>query len=239
MARVETLREEGQAIAQKLGNGVGYYGPWLPYGPEGEFMGHFFQDDAVTETSFVAFNYEKAKAILIQSRKDFGAEPPVFKGNPGGGSVGARTIAEEAAVKAVELQVSNIAHQVTKELSGELPSDHELLFHFGIEEAGSPGAVLNEATAKASPCSCFTYKGKDLCWSKGVVGLLAQDQQRLYCVAGKTYKAQPALTERYTRFAEAAEAAHKKIVAMPKGMPRLEAWLSAMGEELSKKGIEV
>ena len=121
----------------------------------------------------------------------------------------------------------------------ELPSDHELLFHFGIEEAGSPGAVLNEATAKASPCSCFTYKGKDLCWSKGVVGLLAQDQQRLYCVAGKTYKAQPALTERYTRFAEAAEAAHKKIVAMPKGMPRLEAWLSAMGEELSKKGIEV
>ncbi len=91
-----------------------------------------------------------------------------------------------------------------------MPSAHELLFHFGIEEAGSPGAILDEATAKASPCSCFTYKGKDMCWSKGIIGLLTQDQQGVYCVAGKTYKARPALTERYERFAEAAEEAHKK-----------------------------
>ena len=40
-------------------------------------------------------------------------------------------------------------------------------------------------------------------------------------------------------FAEAAEAAHKKIESMPKGMPRLEAWLGAMGQELSKRAIEV
>jgi len=122
---------------------------------------------------------------------------------------------------------------------GQMPSDHELLFHFGIAEAGSPGAVLDKATARATPCSCFTYKGKDMCWSKGVVGLLTQPQQDIYCVAGKTYKARPALTERYTRFAEAAEEAHKKIESMPKGMERLEAWLGAMGEELSKRSIEV
>ncbi len=126
-----------------------------------------------------------------------------------------------------------------KKLLEETPSTPELLLHFGIEEAGSPGAILDEATAKASPCSCFTYKGKDMCWSKGIVGLLAQDQQEVYCVAGKTYKAQPALTERYERFAAAAEEAHKKIEMMPKGMPRLEAWLGAMGEELTKKGIEI
>jgi len=58
-------------------------------------------------------------------------------------------------------------------------------------------------------------------------------------VAGKTYKAQPALTERYERFAAAAERAHKEIESMPKGMPRLETWLSAMGRELSKEGIEI
>jgi len=126
-----------------------------------------------------------------------------------------------------------------RELLEEPPSNHELLFHFGIEEAGSPGAVLDEATAKASPCSCFTYKGKDMCWSRGIVGMLNQDQQAVYCVAGKAYKARPALTKRYERFAEAAEEAHRKIEAMPKGMPRLEAWLGAMGEELSKRGIEV
>ena len=124
-------------------------------------------------------------------------------------------------------------------LSGGMPSDHELLLHFGVEELASPGVVLNKARAKATPCSCFTYKGKDLCWSKGIIGMLAADQQAIYCVAGKTYKAQPALTKRYTRFAEAAGRAHKEIEGMPEGTERLEAWLSAMGRELSKEGIEV
>lgn len=121
----------------------------------------------------------------------------------------------------------------------ELPPNHELLLHFGIEEVGSPAIILNEARARATPCSCFTYKGKDLCWSRGAIGLLKQEQLGIYCVAGRTYKAQPKLVERYTRFAEAAEEAHKKIEDMPKGMPRLEVWLGAMGEELSKRGIEV
>lgn len=119
------------------------------------------------------------------------------------------------------------------------PSDHELLLHFGIEEVGSPGVVLDKPTARATPCSCFTYKGKDLCWSKGIIGILTQDQQRVYCVAGKTYKARPALTERYQRFAAAAEEAHKKIEAMPKGRERLEVWLTEMGKALETRGITV
>ena len=121
----------------------------------------------------------------------------------------------------------------------EAPSDHELLLHFGVEELASPGIVLDQARARATPCSCFVYKGKDLCWSRGILGMLKQEQANIYCVAGKTYKAQPALTERYTRFAEAAEEAHKKIEAMPKGKERLEVWLTEMGKELSKRAIEV
>jgi len=124
-------------------------------------------------------------------------------------------------------------------IQAQMPSNHELLLHFGVEELASPGVVLDEARAKATPCSCFTYKGKDLCWSKGIIGMLAQPQQDIYCVAGKTYKTQPALTRRYETFAAAAEEAHKKIEAMPSGVERLEVWLSAMGEELSKRGIEV
>jgi len=120
-----------------------------------------------------------------------------------------------------------------------IPNDHELLLHFGVEELASPGVVLDEARARATPCSCFIYKGKDLCWSKGIIGMLAQDQQDIYCVAGKTYKAQPALARRYVTFAEAAEEAHKKIEAMPRGVERLETWLEEMGKELAKKGIEV
>ena len=135
-----------------------------------------------------------------------------------------------------EARVREIARE---EILTTMPSDHELLLHFSIEEVGSPGVVLDEAIARATPCSCFTYKGKDMCWSKGIIGLLAQEQQNIYCVAGKAYKARPALTERYTRFAEAAVEAHKKIEAIPKGRERLEVWLEAMGQELSKRGIEV
>lgn len=121
----------------------------------------------------------------------------------------------------------------------ELPSDYELVLHFGIDEVGSPGLVIDEARARATPCSCFTYKGKDLCWSKGIIGMLGQPQQEAYCVAGKAYKAQPKLAERYTTFAEAAGEAHKKIEAMPRGRERLETWLGAMGEELTKRGIKI
>ena len=42
-------------------------------------MGHAFNDDAVTGTFFVGKNFEEAKARLIEVRKTFGAEPPVFE----------------------------------------------------------------------------------------------------------------------------------------------------------------
>ncbi|MBA7608871.1 hypothetical protein ES703_16055 [subsurface metagenome] len=76
-----SLREEGQKIARKLGGEVIYEGPWLPYGPKGEFLGHFFSD-RVTGSTFPAKTLEEAKATLIQSRKDWGEKPPVFPNNP-------------------------------------------------------------------------------------------------------------------------------------------------------------
>jgi len=138
----------------------------------------------------------------------------------------------------IKVKIANLEPNHIKRYE-EAHSDHELLLHFGVEELGSPGLVINKPRAKASPCSCFTYKGKDLCWSRGVLGMLKQEQQEVYCVAGKAYKAQPKLVERYTTFAQAAEVAHKKIETMPKGTERLDAWLSAMGEELSKRGVTV
>ena len=137
------------------------------------------------------------------------------------------------------LDETRVREIVREEIFVTMPSDHELLLHFGIEEVGSPGIVLGEATARVTPCSCFTYKARDYCWSKGIIGMLKPEQQEIYCVAGKTYKAQPRLVERYTTFAAAAERAHKEIESMPKGTERLEVWLSAMGRELAKEGIEV
>jgi len=119
------------------------------------------------------------------------------------------------------------------------PSDHEFLLHFGIHEVGSPALIVDEATARATPCTCFRYKGKDLCWSRGAIGMLKQEEQAIYCVAGKTYKEQPKLKARYERFAEAAEEAHRKIETMPKGRERLEVWLTEMGKSLEKRGISI
>jgi len=79
---MSSLEEEGQKIAERLGNGVTYGRPWLPYGPKGEFLGHFFHDSAVTGTSFAAKTFEEAKATLIKTRKQFGAKPPVFSNKP-------------------------------------------------------------------------------------------------------------------------------------------------------------
>ncbi|GAI80625.1 unnamed protein product, partial [marine sediment metagenome] len=76
-----SLIEEGQKIAQRLGGEVIYKGPWLPDGEKGEFYGHWFTD-RVTGSSFAAKTLEEAKAILIQSRKDWGEKPPVFANNP-------------------------------------------------------------------------------------------------------------------------------------------------------------
>ncbi len=80
---MSSIEEEGQKIAQRLGQGVTYRGPWFLPGLKREFLGYFFQDDAVTESSFVAKTFEEAKASLIKTRKAFGAKPPVFGNNPG------------------------------------------------------------------------------------------------------------------------------------------------------------
>lgn len=152
---------------------------------------------------------------------------------------GARGEYLEVTEPPIRAKVANLEPNHIKRYEELFPSDHELLLHFGVEELGSPGLVVDEARAKASPCSCFTYKGKDMCWSRGIIGMLAQPQQDIYCVAGKAYEARPALTRRYETFAAAAEEAHKKIEAMPSGVERLEVWLGAMGEELAKRDIEV
>lgn len=77
-----SIEQEGQRIAEELGHGVVYLGPWLPYGRKGEFFGHFFDDRAVTGTSFVAKTLDGAKDALIKARERFSAKIPVFSSNP-------------------------------------------------------------------------------------------------------------------------------------------------------------
>ena len=103
---------------------------------------------------------------------------------------------------------------------------------------GSPGIVVNEAVAKASPCRCVEYKpGKSLCWSSGVIGALSDEQEKLYCPTIEKVE-RPGTVERMKNWQEAVDVCKAEIEPIPKG-ERLEPWLSCMSRELATHGVEV
>ena len=44
------------------------------------------------------------------------------------------------------------------------------------------GILVNEERAKISPCKCIRFDGKYLCWVKGIIGMLSQEQAMKYCI---------------------------------------------------------
>ncbi|NVM24276.1 MAG: hypothetical protein HWN68_21160, partial [Desulfobacterales bacterium] len=84
---MSSREEEGRRIAQRLGQGVVYYGLFMPSEVSEGFLGYTFEDAAVTKSSFVAVDYEHAKEQLIKLRKDWHAKAPVFANNPGNISI--------------------------------------------------------------------------------------------------------------------------------------------------------
>lgn len=108
------------------------------------------------------------------------------------------------------------------------------LAHMDTEE--SPGIVVYPDVAKASPCKCAAVDGSELCFSAGIIGAMDEGQKELYCNPRTTFKS-PALKKRLTVFKQSVKAAQKKVKDIPKG-ERLQPWLAAMSEELSKRGVK-
>ncbi len=136
----------------------------------------------------------------------------------------------EAKINKLSTELETLRDEVYGRLRGVTLSDW-------VTSPESPGIVINEERAKATPCKCFTYKGKDYCYSPGIIGMLEQEQEPAYCPT-KEYEVRPGIKQRFEEFAEAAEAAHKKIEEIPKG-ERLIPWLTEMGKELRARGVEV
>jgi hypothetical protein len=76
-----------------------------------------------------------------------------------------------------------------------------------------------------------------MCFSSGIIGTLSKPQIEAYCPT-KEVLTEGGMVERVKKFREAAQEAHKAIEKLPKG-ERLETWLSEMGKQLAKRGIEV
>jgi len=102
---------------------------------------------------------------------------------------------------------------------------------------GSPGIVVDEEVAKATPCRCIEYRpGKKLCFSKGVVGALSDEQEKLYCPTEEKLES-PGLQKRLEDWMESVDICKGEIAKIPPG-ERLKPWLSCMSRELKARGVE-
>ncbi|GAJ10337.1 unnamed protein product [marine sediment metagenome] len=132
-------------------------------------------------------------------------------------------------------EINEIAEKVAEKLSEDMLVG-SLMLHSVPYQEGSPGIVVNEAIAMASPCRCIEYRpGKKLCFSKGVVGALSDAQETLYCPTTEKLES-PGLQKRLDNWMEAVKTCKVEIASIPKG-ERLEPWLNCMSRELATKGI--
>jgi hypothetical protein len=106
-----------------------------------------------------------------------------------------------------------------------------------VESLGSPGLVVHPEIAGKTKCKCYKVDDTLMCFQRGIIGTLSKPQVEAYC-KDKEIITEGGLVERVKKFKEAAKAAQERIANIPKG-ERLHPWLTAMGEELSKRGISV
>lgn len=127
-------------------------------------------------------------------------------------------------------EIEEIATKVAEKLSEDIAIG-DLLLHSVPYQEGSPGIVVNEATAMASACRCIEYRpGKKLCFSKGIIGALSDEQEAIYCPVIEKLES-PGLEKRLENWMESVDTCKAEIAPIPKG-ERLEPWLSCMSREL-------
>jgi len=133
-------------------------------------------------------------------------------------------------------EIDAIATKVAEKLSEDMLVGN-LMLHSVPYQEGSPGIVVNEATAMASPCRCIEYRpGKKLCFSRGIIGALSDEQEAIYCPVTEELES-PGLEKRLKDWMDAVETCKAEIAPIPKG-ERLEPWLSCMSRELKARSIE-
>lgn len=108
-----------------------------------------------------------------------------------------------------------------------------LLLHSIAHSKGSPGIMVDPDIAARTPCKCYD----NVCFSRGIIGALDPAQREAYCPTTE-HVSSPGMTRRLRNWNEAVGVCKTEIESIPKG-ERLEPWLSCMGRELPKRGIEI
>jgi len=116
---------------------------------------------------------------------------------------------------------------------------HDTATDFLPSMEGSPGIVVDEGVARAAPCTRFDLgEGKELVFSKGVVGGLDEGQRALYCPETITQPLSEEQQRRLRGWRESADVCKGEIAEIPKG-EKLQPWLGCMSRELSARGMEL
>jgi len=114
---------------------------------------------------------------------------------------------------------------------------HSLMLHAVAEMYGPGGIVVDEAKAKATSCECVEYKpGKYWCTSKGVIGVLTDGQERIFCNPREIVD-RPDMKEKLTKWVDAVGICRAQLPPTD-GRTRLEVYLDCMSRELKKAGVE-
>jgi len=133
-----------------------------------------------------------------------------------------------------KVEIDQIATQVVERLEEENLMLQSVPYAFG-----SPGLVVDEARAKASPCRCVEYApDKRLCWSRGIIGALTDEQEVTYCPT--TYDVRrPGTVERMRKWQEAVDTCKVELARIPEasGEERVTTWLRCMSAQLAARGV--
>ena len=104
---------------------------------------------------------------------------------------------------------------------------------------GSPGFVVDEGVARATPCTRIDLgEGSELVYSKGVVGPLDAPQKALFCPETVDKPVSEPLRRRHQAFREASESCKGEIADLPEG-ERMRSWIGCISREAGKRGEQI
>lgn len=116
---------------------------------------------------------------------------------------------------------------------------HSNLSDFLPAMQGSPGFVVDEGVARATPCTEIELDGgRSIVYSKGVVGALDDAQKALFCAETIKKPVSEPQRQRISAFQDAADTCKGEIAEIPEG-DRLPPWLSCMAREARQRGVEL
>jgi hypothetical protein len=144
----------------------------------------------------------------------------------------ARLLAVENRVTSVEAEVGPGPFA-----SGRVPGAMDFVSQY----RGSPGFLLDEARARETPCLCYeleSQRGRELCYSKGIIGALDPEQEALYCPTKEELQLTPAQRARIEAFQAGADTCKAAVQDLPEGT-RLEPYMACLHTELKERGQQL